>query len=396
MTKHQLAILTTHPIQYQIPWFRLLANHPQLDLEVLYCHNATPADQAGAGFGVDFRWDVSLLDGYRHRFLKNVAPQPSLRGFRGLDTPEIADVIRQGGYNAVLLNGWHYRSAWQAMRACWRTGTPVMARSDSHLRTRRPPVKRAAKWPLYRWFISKLDACLPVGQWSRDYFLHYGARPDRIFFVPHVVDTDLFSSKSLASPEERLRLRRSWQLDEAAIVFLFAGKFTSNKRPMHFVESLAGAVSSAAPVAGLMVGDGPLRRECEDFARANDLPISFTGFLNQSEMPSAYFASDALVLPSEEETWGVAVTEAMSCGKPCFVSDSVGCSPDLIVPNVTGEIFSLQQPEALKNIMIRYGRNPAALNEMSRNVLQSPVTHAVDMAVAGVVEALSKVRTESR
>ncbi len=79
----RVAFVTTHPIQYHAPWFRALAAEPRLDFEVLYCHNATSDEQAGAGFGVRFDWDVPLLDGYEHRFLRNVAkPRHPSRALR--------------------------------------------------------------------------------------------------------------------------------------------------------------------------------------------------------------------------------------------------------------------------------------------------------------------------
>src|SRR5262249_25965638 len=158
--------------------------------------HVTPREQADAGFGVEFDWDTSLLDGYSHRFLRNVARKPSLNGFAALDTPEIASIVKSEKFDAVIVNGWNYKSAWQTMRACWRTKTPVMVRSDSHLRTERSLPKRAAKLPLYNWFVRKFDSCLPVGRWSRDYFLHYGARPERIFVVPHCVDENYFGAES--------------------------------------------------------------------------------------------------------------------------------------------------------------------------------------------------------
>src|SRR6266542_5858090 len=137
MSGKRLAIISTHPIQYHGAWFRRLASAPELSIEAFYCHNATAREQADAGFGVEFDWDVSLLDSYPHRFLQNVASCPGIAGFRGLDTPEIKDIIAHERFDAVMINGWHYKSAWQAMRACWRSGTPVMVRSDSHLHTER-------------------------------------------------------------------------------------------------------------------------------------------------------------------------------------------------------------------------------------------------------------------
>src|ERR1700745_3895394 len=91
----RLAILATPPIQYHSPWFRALAATPNVDLEVLYCHEARSSEQSEAGFGVEFNWDTPLLDGYSYRFLPNVASKPSVSGFWGLDTPVISNLIER-------------------------------------------------------------------------------------------------------------------------------------------------------------------------------------------------------------------------------------------------------------------------------------------------------------
>ena len=185
-----------------------MAQDPDLDLEVLYCRNAEPAEQAKAGFGVAFSWDVPLLEGYRHRFLHNVSKQPAIGKFSGLDTPELDTLIRRERFDAVVVNGWHYKSAWQGIRACWRAKVPVLVRSDSHLHTERHPVKRLVKAAPYRWFIPRLNACLPVGKWSSDYFLHYGARPERVFVVPHAIDPSFeHKAQQLSSNRGEFRSR---------------------------------------------------------------------------------------------------------------------------------------------------------------------------------------------
>jgi len=140
----RVGFVTTHPIQYHAAWFRALAQEPTLDFEVLYCHQPSASDQ-GIGFGVPFTWDMPLLDGYRYRFLKNVATKPALGSYRGLDTPELRSLISAARYDAVVVNGWHYKSLWQAIRACWTAGVPVLVRSDSHLHTPRHPLKQLLK-----------------------------------------------------------------------------------------------------------------------------------------------------------------------------------------------------------------------------------------------------------
>jgi glycosyltransferase involved in cell wall biosynthesis len=392
-SKIRLACVSTHPIQYHAQWFRALAAHPQIDLEVLYCHKATPGEQSDAGFGVEFDWDVPLLDGYKHRFLDNIAGKPSVASFGGLDTPELGSLISAGSYDAVLVNGWHYKSAWQAIRACWKRNIPVMARSDSHLHTRRHLGKRLMKEIPYRWFIAKLDACLAVGHWSREYFLHYGAHPDRIFMVPHaartVADRDVRSFEG-----QRLRFRSQWGLQAGDNVFVFSGKFIDTKRPLDFARAIGEASRLNPRIVGLMVGDGPLRDDCQRLACELDAPIQFTGFLNQSRIAEAYVAADALVLLGCE-TWGLVVNEAMSWGRPCLVSDHVGCGPDLVLPGETGIVFPLGDVKVLASHLAACASRPERLISMGKKARERLDAYSTSVAIEGLLQALSRVGIRS-
>ena len=386
----KLAVISTHPIQYHSAWFRALASRPELDLRVYYCHQATPREQAGAGFGVEFDWDVPLLEGYPYTFLKNVADSPGHGRFGGFDTPEIKEIIRRREYDAMLVNGWHYKSAWQAIWACWKSKVKVMVRGDSHLHTPRGLAKRAVKSFTYRRFIPRFDACLAAGQWSREYFLHYGARPERIFLVPHAIDSRRFQTEAECLELRRPELRKENNLDENAIVFMFSGKFIPKKRPMDFVCAIERAARGNPRIQGLMVGDGPLRVSCEDLVRERSAPIRFIGFLNQSQITKAYVASDALVLPSDGgETWGLVVNEAMACARPCIVSDRVGCGPDLVIPQETGAIFPLGDVDALANSMLELAGNPERMISMGLEARSRLRNYSIETAVDGIIQSLA-------
>ena len=390
----KLAVISTHPIQYHSAWFRAIASRPELELLVYYCHQATPRDQADAGFGVEFEWDVPLLEGYRYSFLRNVAASPGHGRFGGFDTPEIKEIVGRREYDAVLINGWHYMSAWQAIWACWKSKVKMMVRGDSHLHTPRGMAKRAFKSLTYRRFIPRFDACLAAGQWSREYFLHYGARPERIFLVPHAIDGRRFQIEAECLGPRRLKLRKEKDLDENAAVFMFSGKFIPKKRPMDFVYAIEMAVRRNPRIEGLMVGDGPLRAECEDLVRERRVPIRFTGFLNQSQMTEAYVVSDALVLPSDGgETWGLVVNEAMACARPCIVSDRVGCGPDLVIPQETGSVFPLGDVEALASSMLELAANPERMISMGIDARSRLRNYSVETAVDGIFQALSSLDT---
>src|SRR2546423_266580 len=191
---HRVGLLNTHPIQYYAPWYRALAR--KVDLEVYYCHRQTAAGQSQAGFAVEFEWDVPLLEGYRHHFLDNQSPSPDASTFAGCDTPEIKDIISQSRFDAFIVHGWYVKSFWQAMLACWQNGTPLLVRGDSQLFTPRSLPRRWLKYFLYRSFIPHFVGYLVVGEMARQYYLTYGADPERMFFVPHSVDNDFFARQA--------------------------------------------------------------------------------------------------------------------------------------------------------------------------------------------------------
>jgi glycosyltransferase involved in cell wall biosynthesis len=250
--------------------------------------------------------------------------------------------------------------------------------------------KRAVKSFAYRRFIPRFDACLAAGQWSREYFLHYGALPERIFLVPHAIDNRRFQIEAECLEPRRPDLRKEKGLDENAIVFMFSGKFILKKRPMDFVRAIERAVQRNPQIQGLMVGDGPLRASCEDLVRERKAPIRFTGFLNQSQIIKAYVASDALVLPSDGgETWGLVVNEAMACARPCIVSDSVGCGPDLVIPQKTGSIFSLGNVDALAISMLEFAGNPKRMISMGIAARSGLINYSVETAVDGIIKSLA-------
>src|SRR3954468_19694660 len=143
----RLAVVTSHPIQYNAPLFRALAQ--ELDVHVFFAHRATARDQAKAGFDTPFTWDVDLLSGYQSSFLTNISRTPSADFFSGCDTPEVARCLRDGRFNAVLVFGWYLRSFVQTVVAARRLQIPILVRGDSHLGTPVSSWKRAAKRFVY-------------------------------------------------------------------------------------------------------------------------------------------------------------------------------------------------------------------------------------------------------
>jgi glycosyltransferase involved in cell wall biosynthesis len=383
----RLGVLATHPIQYYTPLYRELAARG-VDLTVYFAHRPDAAEQ-GTGFGVAFQWDLDLLGGYDHRFLRNVAKRPSATEFGGCDVPELSHEIRRGKFDVFLILGWHSKAYWQAVAACRRAGVPVLVRGDSQLDPDAPLLKRTVKRVLYPLMLRAFAACLSVGVRSRQYFEHYGAR--RIVRSPHFVDNERFGSAAAAAAPSRDEHRRGWGAAPADLVLLFAGKLIPKKRPLDLVRAVAR--SGCANVLAVFVGDGELRSECAAEAARLGVRAHFAGFRNQSELPSDYGACDLLVLPSDaRETWGLVVNEAMACGRGALVSRAVGCSPDMIHEGVTGHTFALGDVASLGEHVARLAGSRSLIDTLGMNAQRHVAGYSVASAADGVLEAARLVR----
>jgi glycosyltransferase involved in cell wall biosynthesis len=141
----------------------------------------------------------------------------------------------------------------------------------------------------------------------------------------------------------------------------------------------------------LFVGSGELEAELRAMTGGEiGRSVFFAPFQNQSEMPKVYACGDVLVLPSfgSGETWGLAVNEAMSLGKPVIVSSHVGCAEDLVIPGETGWVFPAGQVEALGQVLSAAASDPEALLAMGRRARKHIGGYSYERATEALIDAL--------
>ncbi len=187
--------------------------------------------------------------------------------------------------------------------------------------------------------------------------MKYGVKERQLTFAPHAIDNDRFK---IDRSVEAAELRSSLKLNEDDILILFAGKF----EPVKNVALLLSAfINLNSPnVHLLLVGNGINEQALKSQARESALAdkIHFLDFKNQTYMPVLYQASDLFCLPSASETWGLAINEAMACGKAILSSDKVGASADLVKPGYNGAVFKAgSQTDFINNLskLIAKGKN---------------------------------------
>jgi glycosyltransferase involved in cell wall biosynthesis len=363
--RRRLAIVSSHPIQYYSPVFRALANSPEIDLRVFYTWSQL-ADEPmfDPGFKTEVAWDLPLLDGYPYQFVRNIAKRPGTHHFAGLHTPTLIRDIEAWNPDAVLVYTWNSRSHLQALRH-FKGRLPVLFRGDSTLLDERSWWRdRLRKWFL-TWVYSHVDIPIAVGSNNREYFAWCGIPTQRIAFAPHSVDTLRFAADSTAHESRAAKWREMLGIEPDAVVFLFAGKLQSKKNPLLLLDAFE-ALNDASHL--VFVGSGEMEAMLKDKAAARR-NVHFMPFQNQSLMPAVYRLGDVFVLPSQgpEETWGLALNEAMASGRAVIASSKVGGARDLIQGEVGGWVFESRNQGALLAALRRAaGLGRTGLHELGR------------------------------
>ena len=246
----RLAIITTHPIQYYAPVFKLLQAQGNITIRVFYTLGSGTGSKFDPGFGKNVKWDIPLLDGYDYEWADNTASDPGTRRFMGIVTPGLTNRVNEWKPDAVLVYGWAYHSHLKAIRY-FKNKIPVYFRGDSTLLSEPKGIKGALKYLFLRWVYSHVDHAFYVGANNRRYYEKYGLKDEQLSFAPHAIDNDRFKIDHAAEVSE---LRSSLKIKEDDILILFAGKF----EPVKNVEFLLSAFVYLNRVGAhlLLVGNG--------------------------------------------------------------------------------------------------------------------------------------------
>ncbi|MBN9482701.1 MAG: hypothetical protein BGO70_07490 [Bacteroidetes bacterium 43-93] len=330
----RLAIITTHPIQYNAPWFRLLAESGEVTLRVFYTWEQSQSNEKyDPGFGKVISWDIPLLDGYDYTFVKNISTDPGSHHYKGIDNPSLISEIKEWKPDYLLVIGWPFKSHLACMRY-FKGKIPVLFRGDSTLLDEQGGYRIILRRAILKYIYSYIDYALYVGSNNKEYFLKHGIREKDLWYVPHAIDNKRFEGKGNEYEELAKNWRKDLGIAETEWVLLFAGKLEDKKNP-GFMLQLRDALNDAR-FRVVIVGNGHLEQQLKSEA-ANNNRILFLDFQNQNSMPVVYRLGDIFILPSNgpDETWGLALNEAMACERAVIATNKCGGAIDIIKDNGT-------------------------------------------------------------
>ena len=335
--RKRLAIISTHPIQYNAPLFEMLEARGKIEIKVFYTWGEEVLQKKyDPGFNKTIEWDIPLLEGYECMFVKNVAKNKGSHHFKGIDNPTLIQEIVQWKADALMVYGWCFKSHLKLLRY-FHNRIPVMFRGDSTLLNEPSALKKIARKFFLKWVYSKVNFALYVGSRNKEYYQAWGLKPEELVFAPHAIDNNRFMFPDALFNEQAFLKRKELGIATGALVFLFAGKLDDNKNVQLLLDAFIDLNNAAIHL--LIAGNGVAEKTLQSTA-AGKTNVHFLPFQNQQFMPVLYRVGTVLVLPSLTETWGLAVNEAMACSRPVLMSDSCGAATDLVKEGKNGYTFS--------------------------------------------------------
>ncbi|MBN2542202.1 glycosyltransferase family 4 protein [bacterium] len=198
-----------------------------------------------------------------------------------------------------------------------------------------------------------VDTFIAPSTFLRTKMIDSGFPSDKIVHLPNFIDTD-----------------ENITLQDSGNYLLYVGRLSYEKG----IKTLIEAVSSKLNIKLLVAGDGPIRKELEDFKcemSANN--VEFLGYVNQEKIPGLIKSSEFAVVPSEwYENFPYSILEAFAYGKP-VVGSNIGGITELVKDGDTGLLFEPGNTEDLeKKIlwMLEHREESKAMGVRARQLIE--------------------------
>jgi sulfoquinovosyltransferase len=209
-------------------------------------------------------------------------------------------------------------------------------------------------WSIIRWCTRRADLTLVTSKAMRDELIKNRCRARSVDVWQRGVDTDIFNPKHKSAA---MRERMTDGHPEAPLL-AYVGRLGAEKN----VEALKNILQQVPGARLALVGDGPQRQELEQHFK--DLPVKFMGMMKGQELSEAYASADIFVMPSETETLGFVVLEAMASGVPVVAVAAGGLTDIITDPGKAGFLYQPHDYAAAANHVKQLIADPEMLARM--------------------------------
>lgn len=333
----KIGIIVGHPTQFEGPLFQYITKEKIVGLEVIYYDSKRMNNVYDPELKMDLNWGIDLLSGYEYF----VVPEKYIFFW-------IKNKLKTGAYDLFIINGYNRLTLLYAIVLGKIYCKSIGLRLDTVEFTNNNSFKKFFKKILYRIFNKVFDQFFAIGTLTKKFLNSVGVPENKISIFSYVVDNDFFNKSSQLTLDEKLWLKGKLNIPVKAQVIVSVAKFSAREAPWDLLKAFS--LIKDRNLHLLLVGDGPIRNELEEYANNNfKKQVTFTGYVKYPELPKYYGISDLFVHTSNNEPWGVSVQEAMASGLPIITSELVGSSVDLIKEGQNGFIYKTNNIKELKD-----------------------------------------------
>jgi glycosyltransferase involved in cell wall biosynthesis len=214
-----------------------------------------------------------------------------------------------------------------------------------------------------------------------------GVPQSKIFLLYHTIEVKEFL---------RLPLGRE---PSAARRLIYSGRLVQLKGLVPFLRVLLRWLEDhpESSCELWLVGDGPMRKELEEFPASKSLTLRFLGNVEYDHLPHIYAEGGILAFPSLSDEWGVVVNEALASGMPILGSVYSQAVEELIKDGVHGWTFRPDHAEEVYKAIDRALTTPVEqLDEMRRVGREKIVSINVESGVQSLLRAIEFTDPSSR
>jgi glycosyltransferase involved in cell wall biosynthesis len=165
------------------------------------------------------------------------------------------------------------------------------------------------------------------------------------------------------TPDRRRPEVRQKLMDGDPLMLLYVGRLAPEKRVDVLLEAFALAWAKCDALRLVVTGDGPSAGELKEKAHPD---VTFTGTLRGDELADTYAAADLFVFPSDTETFGNVVIEAMASGLPVIAAEKGGVL-ESVHPLHNGLLAEPGSPRAFADAILRLARDPQLRSRLGAN-----------------------------
>lgn len=322
----KIGIVVSHPTQFEGPLYRYASAQGGTSLRVIYTDPLKFAHSFDPEMSREIQWGIDLTSGYDYV----VMPKEGSLGW-------LANEFKSNKYDLVIVNGYSKVKYLTAIFLAKIYAKAVCLRVDSVSFSNTSKMKLLLKKIVLTVFFKLFDTIFSTGSLSTEYLVSFGVDRQKISIFSYAIDVEYFKSRSNINQSQKETIRRHYGITSPTTIVTCVAKFNDREAPWDLLYAVSSQKMSNLSL--LLVGDGPQRKELENFAIRNNITAIFPGYVQYTELPLIYGISDIFIHPSKNEPWGVSVAEAMACGLPVICSSRVGSAYDLVDTDKNGFIY---------------------------------------------------------